>query len=62
VKLRDYLRIMNIKQNIFAERVGMAPATISNYIKGKRKPSAKNALVIERYTSGKVTVEDFVDK
>jgi predicted transcriptional regulator len=61
VKLELYLESRNIGRKEFAEMIGVCPATISNYIHFKRKPTLKIGRMIEKITKGNVLIDDLLE-
>jgi predicted transcriptional regulator len=59
--LKIYLDSRNFDQKEFANAIGISPGAVSNYISGTRKPTLKIGRMIERYTKGKVTIDDMLD-
>ena len=59
-KLRAWLSRENIPGNVFAERVGMHPNTISRLLRGKKRPSDTAKERIFLATEGEVSPNDWV--
>jgi transcriptional regulator with XRE-family HTH domain len=55
-----YMRSRNFTQEEFAAMIHVKPSTISNYIHGRRKPTLEIGRRIEKFTKGKVTIEDLL--
>jgi DNA-binding transcriptional regulator YdaS (Cro superfamily) len=58
MKLADYLKLRNIKANVWSAEVGLPKATIYAFLAGKRKLMLSTALAISKATGGAVTLED----
>ena len=58
--LKNYLDSRNIPYAEFAKMVDVSPATISNYIHWRRKPTLEIGRRIEKATKGKVTIDDLL--
>lgn len=61
MKLKEYLIKEECGQREFARLIGIAHQTIGNIIKGKR-PNKKNAMLIEKFTRGKVIASDLLSQ
>lgn len=55
-----YLESRRFQQKEFARAIGISPSSISQYLSGLREPSLKIGRMIERYTNGKVTIDDLL--
>lgn len=42
--LKELLKSKGVKQNWLAQKIGVSTVTMSNWVKGKSKPSRKNLL------------------
>jgi DNA-binding transcriptional regulator YiaG len=62
MKLREYLRLKRIKQKEFAALGDFSLGAVCNWISGRRKPTIKNALLIEQMTKKMVTLKDFLNE
>lgn len=56
-----YLQLYNIKKKDFAEANEIKPSTLSNYIKGTRKPKLDIARKMERNSKGKIKIDDIIE-
>lgn len=56
-----YLQLYNIKKKDFAQACDIRPSTLSNYLKGTRKPKLDIARKIEKLTKSKVTIDDMIN-
>lgn len=59
-KLKSHMKTAGLSQNVFAMQIGMIPQRLNSIIKGKRKLTAAEAIMIEDATKGAVTVRDLV--
>ena len=58
--LGTYLKTSNVRAGVFAKRIGVAPSTISGWLRDPaRGPSRAKLVAIERETGGLVTARDF---
>ena len=57
--LKAYLNKKGMTQLAFAKSIGISPAELNRFIKGKRTPTLKLAKKIERITQGQVTTDDY---
>ena len=57
--LIQYLRKHRELQAEFARRACLGTGTVSRYCTGERVPARAEAVIIERYTRGAVTVESW---
>jgi len=57
-KLRIFLAENNIKKKVFAVELGVSAETVSNWLSGKVKPNRLNAMYIDSYTRGLITMKD----
>ena len=55
--LDTYLKARKIRQEDFAEMVGVRQATVSRLQRGRMKPSRALAVIIARVTAGAVPVD-----
>lgn len=60
MKLSDYLLSQNETAAAFAQRIDVAPSTITRILRGERLPRVDLALKIKKATTGAVIPEDFV--
>jgi DNA-binding XRE family transcriptional regulator len=60
MKLSDYLKMTRLRQDEFAELVGISKGTLKNILKGKYDVRLSTALRIEKETKGKVKCKDLV--
>jgi transcriptional regulator with XRE-family HTH domain len=58
-KLRNYLKVHNIKQCEFAKLLGINNITLWRYLQGSRIPRLKIMKKIIELTNGYVTANDF---
>jgi len=56
LKILKYRRLKSIDQKTLAEQCGICQAMISNYERGKRKPSSKNLRKIAKVLGEEVAV------
>lgn len=47
-RLKELLNIENVKQNEFAQKVGVSPSCVTFWLKGERKPTAENIYIISK--------------
>ena len=59
MKLKDYLNKNGLKQQFFANLIGIKPPTLSCYIHGHLYPRESVLKLIEIHTKGAVTKADF---
>ena len=59
MKLKEYLKINNIKAKDFAEKIGVTPAYVTLIHQGKRWPRVDLMRRITEATDGQVTANDF---
>lgn len=62
MKLIDWLSQENISDEAFGRRVGRSQSQISRIKRGLSRPSLDLVEVIERETSGTVTVDDWINR
>lgn len=60
MKLSDYLKITRLRQDEFAEMVGISRGTLKNILRGKYDVRLSVALRIEKETKGKVKCKDLI--
>lgn len=60
-QLSQYLRTNQIRQQTFAELVGVTQGVVSRLVGGSVKPSLELAVRIDRATAGAVPVHAWVD-
>lgn len=58
--LRDYIETRKFAYKEFAEKIGISPQALSNYLKGIRQVPLHTAIKIEEFTNKKVTVEELL--
>jgi transcriptional regulator with XRE-family HTH domain len=58
--LSEFLTDAELKPSVFAERLGVAPSTITRLLKRERKPGLDLAIRISDATGGKVTPQDIL--
>ena len=56
--LQEYFSAHGIKQFWFAKQIGIKPARLNRYVRGRSLPPLDIAIAILRETKGQVTVED----
>lgn len=61
MKLEDFLKTNEITKQAFAERIGVAPSTITRLLTGKHVPDRATMNAIIAATDGAVTPNDFFD-
>lgn len=59
--LAEYLEKRRISQTEFAKITGISKQAICNYLKAKRRPTYRQALLIQKATQGKVSVDNQMD-
>ncbi len=59
MNLKDYLSSKGISHRQFAKALNVSNSTISNIVRGKR-PSKKNANLIQKLTFNEVRAEDLL--
>ena len=47
-RLKELLNIENVKQNEFAQKVGVSPSCVTFWLKGERQPTAENIYTISK--------------
>lgn len=57
-KLRVALAEKNIRKRVFAKAVKVTPQTVSYWLNEGKQPQYNNALIIEKYFKGAITLED----
>lgn len=60
MNLHEYLRIMKIKREDFAKRLGMTRKSLYYLMEGKADPKLSLVRKIIRETNGKVSYEDII--
>ena len=60
MKLDDWLRKEKLPRYRFAERIGVQPSVVTDYIAGRYCPRPKIAEKIIHETRGEVTANDFL--
>lgn len=58
--LAEYLSQNEIKPSVFAAALGVAPSTVTRWIKGERRPELDLIVRIQETTAGKVSATDFL--
>lgn len=61
MKLNIYLKLYNIKPAEFASTIGATRQAVTNWVKGRNKPTTPHLVLIQKFTEGKVLAEDFYD-
>lgn len=56
-----YLEAKNMSQADFCRLTDIKPATLSNYILGKRTPSSRHAMTMVYKTNNWITLKDLMD-
>ena len=59
MQLSDWLKLANLSQKGFAEKLGISPAAVSRLVNSSRGPSFSMMDRIEAATSGAVRYEDW---
>jgi transcriptional regulator with XRE-family HTH domain len=59
-KLKLFLFLNNVSARDLARAINYAPATISNYIAGKRPISRRVAALISEYTLDSISIEELL--
>ncbi len=59
MNLKRYFTEYGVEVDEFAVKSNLGIATVYRYMRG-RVPTIRNACIIEMYTDGKVSVDDFV--
>lgn len=59
MQLSDWLKLANLSQKGFAEKLGISPAAVSRLVNSSRGPSITMMDQIERETNGAVRYEDW---
>jgi len=62
MKLLEYLEKANLSTEEFARIIGISTTGMFHYLAGRRRPSQKTAIKIEKATQGHVTVKDLRGK
>lgn len=62
MKLAQYLTDNDLKPAAFADRIGVAPSTITRILRGERKPQLDLIRKIKAGTDGQVTADDFMEE
>lgn len=60
-KLRAWLNKRKMTQSAFTIQLNVSWSTVSNWLRGRRKPNRESALRIEKATGGHVSVRDWED-
>ena len=60
MKLKDYLAKVNMRPTAFAREIGVAPTTVTRWIRGHRHPEMRAVQKIIKATRGRVTANDFL--
>lgn len=60
MRLTEYLVETGTKPSGFAERVGVAPSTVSRILNRERSMSLDMAVKMARATDGQVTIDDII--
>lgn len=58
--LNAILKDMCISKVLFARKIGISPQRLQNYLNGKSMPPIAIAVTIEKFTEGKIKVEDWI--
>jgi DNA-binding transcriptional regulator YdaS (Cro superfamily) len=58
--LRDYLYLNDLTIKELAEKINYAPHHLSSYMVGRHRMGMKCALMIEKFTKGKLTAEQLM--
>jgi hypothetical protein len=59
--LADWLKQEKIKPSAFAEMLGVAPSTITRFVRGEKTPSTLMLMRIYEKTEGAVRLEDWMN-
>lgn len=62
MSLKEYFENTGVSQRFFAKKAGIATATLNDLIYGKRLPTMRIAIEIERASEGLVTLYNWVDE
>jgi DNA-binding transcriptional regulator YdaS (Cro superfamily) len=57
--LKKYLWEEKIKPAHMAYEIGVSPATVYHWLRGKSKPNTLHCAAIEKYTNNQVKMRDF---
>ncbi len=57
-KLRDYLDKRGMRQNFFAEKLGISASSLNAILNKSRAPTLPQALLIDKCTNGMVSLKD----
>ena len=57
-KLRLFIAEFNIKKQDFAQEIGVTPESISGWLHHNRPVNKRNAVKINEFTNGIITMED----
>lgn len=57
--IRNWLRLKGLRANDLAKAVHVAPALVSGWLRGKRRPDSVRRRAIEIVTGGAVTTSDW---
>jgi len=60
MRLKNYLHENQIKPSVFAEKLGVAPSTITRILKGERTPRIGLVAKITEATNNSVSLNDFL--
>lgn len=60
MKITDFMKISGTTQDQLADKLGWHKSQVSRIASGKRLPSLKQAIELERATNGAVTPRDFI--
>ena len=61
MKLKDYLREHGIRQQDFADSIGVSIHAIRGYVMGIKTPSLRNMQKIRKITDYLVDIDDFLE-
>jgi transcriptional regulator with XRE-family HTH domain len=57
MKLREYIEKEGLRKDLFAKKLGISAATLSNWLMGRTEPKIAQALRIQRLTKGYVKIK-----
>lgn len=60
--IASYLVLRNLKPAAFASEIGVAPSTVTRWVRGERRPAVDLLAKLQSVTGGAVTVDDFPAK
>lgn len=62
MRLSEYLQETGTKPSAFAEKMGVAPSTVSRIINRDRSMSLDMAVKMSRATGGRVSIDDLIEE